>query len=148
MRRSLSLATAPGSNLTRWLSQHGVITPVAGMTIVATNGASVYTTTTNANGYYSFTTPAGIYTVTYGSVPASYGTVVASSNTPGGNSEAGNVAATSRVAPDQSHVNGTTVSLVRGEANWHVDFAFTISSNWATGCGSRTTRTATPRQVS
>ncbi|MFN8489149.1 MAG: SdrD B-like domain-containing protein [Caldilineaceae bacterium] len=106
------------------LASTGVITPVAGMTIVATNGATVYTTTTNANGYYSFTVPAGTYTVNYGSVPVSYGTVTPSS-TPGGNSESGNAGSYQQSGnPDQSHTNNTTVTLAAGEANWHVDFAF------------------------
>ena len=84
----------------------------------------VYTTTTNAAGYYSFTVLPGAYTVTYGSVPAGYGSP----------HPAARPVATARVAmpadirqpgnPDQSHVNGTTVTLTDGQANWHVDFAF------------------------
>ncbi len=103
----------------------GTITPVAGMLITATAGANVYTTTTNAAGYYSFTTPAGTYNVTYGSVPASYGTVTQSS-TPGGNTENGNAGVYAETGnPDQSHTNGVTVTVAAGQANWHVDFAFT-----------------------
>ena len=45
------------------------------MVITATAGANVYTTTTNVSGYYSFTLLPGSYTVQYGPVPASYGTV-------------------------------------------------------------------------
>jgi len=106
----------------------GVIIPVAGMVITATNGIDVFTTTTNANGYYSFTVPGTLteqtYTVSYGDVPAQYG-AVEPSNTPGGGSESGNAGIYAESGnPDQSHTNGTTVTLVAGEANWQVDFAF------------------------
>ncbi|MBU6351284.1 MAG: AraC family transcriptional regulator [Chloroflexi bacterium] len=47
--------------------------------ITATSGSAVYTTTTDAQGYSSFTVPAGTYTVIYGSAVAS--------GTPGGSSE-------------------------------------------------------------
>ena len=57
-------------------------------------------------------------------MPASYGTVTPSA-TPGGNSESGNAGVYEETGnPDQSHQNNTTVTLARGEANWHVDFAF------------------------
>ncbi len=57
-------------------------------------------------------------------MPSGYGTV-APSNTPGGNNESGNVGVYAETGnPDQSHANGTTVTLAAGEANWHVDFAF------------------------
>jgi hypothetical protein len=80
----------------------GVITPVAGMVITATDGVNVYTTTTTAQGYYSFTVAAGTYTVTYGSVPAFYGAVVPR-NTPLGNSASGNAGLYEEPGnPDQS----------------------------------------------
>ena len=106
------------------LASTGVITPVAGIVIAATDGANVYTTTTSAQGYYSFTVTAGTYTVTYGSVASSYGNVVPSS-TPGGNSESGNEGAYQEGGnPDQSHANGTVITVGPGEANWSMDFAF------------------------
>ena len=108
------------------LASTGVLTPVAGMVITATGGSIVYTTTTNAQGYYSFTVPGGTYTVTYGSVPSSYGNVVRSS-TPGGSSESGNAGSYQQSGnPDQSHQNNTTVTVGAGEANWKVDFAFNL----------------------
>ncbi|MFN8489134.1 MAG: SdrD B-like domain-containing protein [Caldilineaceae bacterium] len=108
------------------LASTGVITPVAGMVIQATaSNGQVYTATTNAAGYYSFTVPANVtYTVHYGSVPASYGNVVASS-TPGGNRETGNAGSYQQSGnPDQSHAQDSAVFLQAGEGNWHVDFAF------------------------
>ncbi|MBU6351286.1 MAG: hypothetical protein KGS73_14185, partial [Chloroflexi bacterium] len=109
------------------LASTGVITPVAGMVITATSGSAVYTTTTDAQGYYSFTVPAGTYTVIYGSVPSSYGSVVPSS-TPGGNSESGNEGSYQQSGnPDQSHQNNTTVTVGPGEANWTIDFAFNLA---------------------
>jgi hypothetical protein len=103
----------------------GVITPVAGMVITATDGVNVYTTTTTAQGYYSFTVAAGTYTVTYGSVPAFYGDVVPS-NTPLGNSASGNAGLYQEPGnPDQSRPQNTTVTVGSGEANWTIDFAFT-----------------------
>jgi len=103
----------------------GVITPVAGMRITVTSGINVYTTTTNSLGYYSFTVPAGVYTVTYGSVPVGYGLMVPSS-IPGGNRENGNAGSYAEPGtPDRSHDNGTRVTVASGEANWQVDFAFT-----------------------
>ena len=79
---------------------------------------------TNAQGYYSFTVPAGTYTVTYGSVPSGYGNVVPS-GTPGGNSESGNEGSYQQGGnPDQSHTNNTTVTVGAGQANWTIDFAF------------------------
>ena len=65
------------------LASTGSITPVAGMLITATDGTSTYNTTTNAQGYYSFSVPAGTYTVTYGTAPS--GTMA--SATPGGSTE-------------------------------------------------------------
>ncbi|MBU6349568.1 MAG: hypothetical protein KGS73_05415, partial [Chloroflexi bacterium] len=110
------------------LANTGVITPVAGMVITATSGSAVYTTTTDAQGYYSFTVSAGTYTVTYGSVPSSYGSVVPSS-TPGGSSESGNEGSYQQSGnPDQSHQNSTTVTVASGEANWTIDFAFNLPS--------------------
>ncbi|MFN8488963.1 MAG: SdrD B-like domain-containing protein [Caldilineaceae bacterium] len=106
------------------LAATGVITPVQGLVITATAGAHVYTTTTNSAGYYSFSVPAGTYQVTYGVVPASYGPLTPS-RTPGGASESGNAGFYAETGqPDQSHANGTTVTVSDGEANWHVDFAF------------------------
>ncbi|MEM7132615.1 MAG: SdrD B-like domain-containing protein [Chloroflexota bacterium] len=106
------------------LASTGIITPVVGIVIMATNGTDVYSTTTDVNGYYSFTVPADTYTVTYGMVPPAYGDVVPSS-TPGGNSETGNAGTYQEAGdPDRSHENGTTVTLAPGEENWHVDFAF------------------------
>ncbi|MFN8489126.1 MAG: SdrD B-like domain-containing protein [Caldilineaceae bacterium] len=108
------------------LANTGSITPVVGLVITATNSSSgvVYTATTDAQGYYSFTAPAGTYTVHYGRVPASYGAVIPSA-TPGGNRESGNAGSYQQSSnPDQSHVNGTTVTVAAGEANWHIDFAF------------------------
>ncbi|MEZ4675059.1 MAG: SdrD B-like domain-containing protein [Caldilineaceae bacterium] len=101
----------------------GMITPVAGMVITATaSDGTEYVETTDAAGYYSFTVPGDTYTVTYGTVPAGYGVVVPSS-TPGGNRETGNGGAYQDDA-DLSHENNTTVTVIGGEANWHVDFAF------------------------
>jgi len=111
------------------IANTGSLTPVAGIVITATgaNGA-VFTTTTNAAGYYSFTVAAGTYTVTYGAIPASYGSVVPSS-TPAGNTESGNAGSFAQSGkPDQSHANNTTVTVAAGQANWHVDFAFTPAS--------------------
>ncbi|MFN8489124.1 MAG: SdrD B-like domain-containing protein [Caldilineaceae bacterium] len=106
------------------LASTGTITPVAGLTIVATSLLGTYTTTTNSLGYYSFTVLAGTYAVTYGSVPASYG-VATPSATPGGSSETGNAGSYQQSGnSDQSHANGTTVTLTDGQANWHIDFAF------------------------
>ncbi len=100
-------------------------TPVVGMVITATaSSGEVYTTTTNVNGYYSFTVAADTYTVTYGAVPAGYGVVVPSA-TPGGSSESGNAGSYAEGGnPDQSHTQNTLVTLAAGETNWHVDFAF------------------------
>jgi uncharacterized repeat protein (TIGR01451 family) len=103
----------------------GTLTPVAGMVITATSGANVYTTTTDANGYYSFTVPAGTYTVNYGPVPASYGPVVVS-GTPAGATASGNAGSYAQTGnPDQARPNGATVTVAAGEANWSIDFAFT-----------------------
>jgi len=100
------------------------IIPVAGMVITATSGANVYTTTTNSQGYYSFTVAGGTYSVTYGFVPASYGLVFASA-TPGGSTESGNAGLyAENDDPDRSHVNNTTVTVAAGQANWYIDFAF------------------------
>ena len=102
----------------------GVITPVAGLLITATNGIQIHTATTNSQGYYSFTVEAGTYTVTYGSVPATYGTVVAS-ETPGGNQANGNAGRYQDPGKnDQNHANGTVVTLTDGQANWQIDFVF------------------------
>jgi len=107
------------------LANTGVLTPVSGMLITATDGVNVYTTTTNAQGYYSFTVPAGTYTVTHGDMPAAYGPVDSStalgSATLSGSS--GSYAQTGN--PDQSHPQNTVLTLGAGEANWQVDFAFT-----------------------
>ncbi|MCX6042297.1 MAG: carboxypeptidase regulatory-like domain-containing protein, partial [Caldilinea sp.] len=113
------------------LASTGVITPVAGMVITATGAnGTVYTTTTNAQGYYSFTVAAGTYTVTYGSVPSSYGSMVPS-GTPGGSSESGSEGGYQQNGnPDQSHQNNTTVTVGAGEANWTVDFAFTLPAQF------------------
>ncbi|CAN5605541.1 hypothetical protein BH10CHL1_BH10CHL1_03290 [soil metagenome] len=106
------------------LANTGTITPVAGMTITATDGTHLYTAQTNTAGYYSFTLPVGTYTVSYGSVPSIYGAVVPSA-TPGGNTESGNAGLYADSSnPDQSHANNTTVTVTDGQANWHVDFAF------------------------
>src|SRR5262249_2337798 len=106
------------------LASTGTLTPIAGMTITATNGTTTYTTAANAAGYYSFTVLPGTYTVSYGSVPGSYGITMPSS-TPGGSSETGNAGSDQEMGnPDQSQQNHATVPLARGEANWHVDFAF------------------------
>ncbi|MFN8489141.1 MAG: carboxypeptidase regulatory-like domain-containing protein [Caldilineaceae bacterium] len=63
--------TLSGSNQTATvLPARGRKTPVGGMVITATDSTgTVYTTTTDANGYYTFSVPADVYTVTYGSVP-------------------------------------------------------------------------------
>ncbi|MEZ4732232.1 MAG: SdrD B-like domain-containing protein [Caldilineaceae bacterium] len=100
----------------------GTVIPVAGMVITATDGVNEYTAVTDAAGYYSFTVPGGAYLVTYGEVPAAYGTVTPSA-APGGDSESGNGGAYQDNA-DQSHENGTFVIVAGGEANWQVDFAF------------------------
>jgi len=107
------------------LANTGVITPVAGMLITATTGGQVYTTTTNALGYYSFTVPGNLtYTVHYGAVPAVYGAVIPSA-TPGGNHEQGNAGVYAESGnPDRSHTQDTTVFVQPGEANWLTDFAF------------------------
>ncbi|MEM7127895.1 MAG: SdrD B-like domain-containing protein [Chloroflexota bacterium] len=108
----------------------GDLTPIVGMVITATratqDGPEIFTTTTNAMGYYSFTVPADTYTVTYGSTPANYGTLVPSA-TPGGNSESGNAGSYQEANnPDQSHSNGTTLTVAPAEENWHIDFAFNV----------------------
>ena len=109
------------------LASTGTVTPIAGVVISATDGTNTYTTTTDANGYYSFTVDAGTYTVTYGSIPAVYG-LVKPSSTPAGNIEIGNAGQYQQSGqPDQSHANGTSVTLAPAEANWHVDFALTPS---------------------
>jgi uncharacterized repeat protein (TIGR01451 family) len=103
----------------------GTLTPVAGMVITATNGANVYTTTTDASGYYSFSVPAGTYIVNYGPVPAAYGAVM-QSGTPAGATTSGNAGSYAQSGnPDQARPNGTTVTVAAGQANWTVDFAFT-----------------------
>ncbi len=108
------------------LASTGVITPVAGMVITATNGISTFVTATNAQGYYSFSVPPGTYTVTYGSMPAAYG-VTQPSATPGGASESGNSGSYQQAGnPDQSHANGTVVTVGANESNWAVDFAFNV----------------------
>ncbi|MCW1967785.1 MAG: hypothetical protein KIH69_006660, partial [Anaerolineae bacterium] len=99
----------------------GTITPVAGMVITASNGISTFTATTDASGYYSFSVPAGTYTVTYGPVPGAYGAVVASS-TPLGGSASGN-AGSYAGGGDQSRPQNSTITLAAGEANWTMDFA-------------------------
>ncbi len=103
----------------------GVLTPVSGMLITATDSAgAVFTTTTNGSGYYSFTVSGGTYTVTYGAVPSIYGVVLPSA-TPGGATESGNAGVYQESGNlDQSHPNNTVVTVAAGEANWHVDFAF------------------------
>lgn len=102
----------------------GVITPLAGLLITATNGTQIYTATTDNQGYYSFTVEAGTYTVTYGSVPASYGTATAS-ETPGGNQVNGDAGQYQEPGKgDQNHANGTVVTLTDGQANWQIDFVF------------------------
>lgn len=103
----------------------GVIIPVEGLLITATDGVNQYSTTTDANGYYSFTVPAGSYIVSYGPMPAAYGDVVPSAH-PGGNEESGNAGIYREVLVDESHMQNTMVTLQAGEANWHVDFAFTV----------------------
>ncbi len=103
----------------------GSITPVAGMVISATDGAVTYTVTTNAQGYYSFSVPAGTYTVTYGAMPLAYGLVLPSA-TPGSGTLSGNSGSYAEGGnPDQSHPQGTVVTVDETEANWQVDFAFT-----------------------
>lgn len=102
----------------------GTITPIAGMTITATDGVNVFTATTDSNGYYSFTVAAGTYTVTYGALPAPYSGAIPSA-TPGAAALTGNSGTYQEAGdPDVSHPNGTTVTLVAGEANYEVDFAF------------------------
>ena len=102
----------------------GVITPLAGLLITATNGTQFYTATTNSQGYYSFTVEADTYTVTYGSVPTTYGAIVAS-ETPGGNQvtgDAGHYQDLSKIG--QNYANGTIITLTDGQANWQLDFVF------------------------
>lgn len=102
----------------------GVITPVAGLLITATNGTQVYTATTNSQGYYSFTVEAGTYTVTYSAVPAPYGAATAS-ETPGGKQENGDAGHYQEPGKtEQNHANGTVVTLTDGQANWQIDFVF------------------------
>lgn len=104
----------------------GVITVIAGMVITAADGTNVYTVTTNSDGYYSFIVPGGTYTVTYGSVPALYGIVVPSTVV-SGTSVSGNAGAYREGGnPDANHGQHTTVTVAAGEANWQVDFAFTL----------------------
>jgi uncharacterized repeat protein (TIGR01451 family) len=108
------------------LASTGIITPVAGMGITATDGTNTYTTTTNAQGYYSFTVPTGTYTVTYGAVPPSYGAVVPSS-TPGSNSASGNAGSYQQGGnPDQSRPQNSTVTISAGQSNWTMDYAFNL----------------------
>jgi uncharacterized repeat protein (TIGR01451 family) len=113
-----------------WLESDGdgnvntaFVSPIAGMVITATNGVVVYTTTTNVNGYYSFTLPAGTYTVTYGAVPPTYGPALPSA-TPASNSASGNVGSY-QGGNDQSRPQNATVTLAAGQANWTMDYAFT-----------------------
>lgn len=102
----------------------GVITPLAALLITATNGTQIYTATTNSQGYYSFTVEAGTYTVTYGSVPNSYGATTASETT-GGNQEKGDAGRYQEPGKtEQNHANGTVVTLTEGQANWQIDFVF------------------------
>jgi len=94
----------------------GTIAPVANHVLTATNaGGLIYTTTTDINGYYTFTVPAGTYTVTYGLPPAGY----EASSTPGG----GVVDAASG-GNDTSHSNSTVVTLNPSDIITTVDFAF------------------------
>lgn len=102
----------------------GVITPVVGMVISATNGITVYTTTIDDQGYFSFTVPSGIYTVTYGTVPAGYG-AVEPSTVVGAASLSGTKAGAYQDDQDVTHPQDTTVTLAPGETNWNLDFAFT-----------------------
>ena len=102
------------------------ILPVTGLVITATaSSGQVYTATTDALGYYSFTVPANVtYTIHYGPVPAIYGNVIASA-TPGGNAESGNAGSYQQSGnPDLSHAQDTTIYLKTNQANWHLDFAF------------------------
>ncbi|MCW1967384.1 MAG: carboxypeptidase regulatory-like domain-containing protein, partial [Anaerolineae bacterium] len=97
----------------------GVITPVVGKVITATDETGrVYTTQTNATGYYTFSVPANhTYTVNYG--PAPLGTTP--SNTPNDNS-----ASNSDMGLDQqSRPNGVTVLLRPGDVILTIDFGFT-----------------------
>ena len=80
--------------------------PVTGHVLTATSSTGVvYTTTTDVNGQYTFTVPAGVYTVTYGAAP----TGTTPSVTPGGST-------VNNASPDnQSHSNNTVVTLGAGE---------------------------------
>jgi len=46
------------------LASTGTVTPIAGLTITATDGVNTFTAVTDANGYYSFTVPPGTYDAT------------------------------------------------------------------------------------
>ncbi|MFN8489714.1 MAG: SdrD B-like domain-containing protein [Caldilineaceae bacterium] len=98
----------------------GVVTPVMGIVITATSSSGeVYTTTTDSTGYYSFTVPIGAYTVTYGSVPSSYGPVVPSATPNSATADRTNLG-----VDQQSRPNGTVVTLVAGDHIPTIDFAF------------------------
>jgi uncharacterized repeat protein (TIGR01451 family) len=77
----------------------------------------VYTTTTDSNGLYTFTVPAGTYSVTYGLPPIGY----QASSSPGGNL----ISATSG-GNDTSHANNSVVTLNPSDVITTVDFGFNL----------------------
>ncbi|MEI2728793.1 MAG: SdrD B-like domain-containing protein [Candidatus Nanopelagicales bacterium] len=79
--------------------------------------AAVYTTTTDSNGLYTFTVPAGTYSVTYGLPPIGY----QASSSPGGNL----ISATSG-GNDTSHANNSVVTLNPSDVITTVDFGFNL----------------------
>ncbi len=103
----------------------GIITPVVGKVITATDETgTVYTTTTNAAGYYTFTVPANhTYTVNYGAAPA--GTSV--SATPNDNT-----ASNSDLGTDQqSRPNNVVIVTRPGDVISSIDFGFSTSPSTA-----------------
>ena len=95
-----------------------VIGPLANHLITATaqNGV-VYTTMTDANGLYTFTVPAGVYTVTYGTAPAGY---------QASTSLGGSVITSSSTGDNQSHANNSVITLNPSEVIMTVDFGFNL----------------------
>ena len=92
--------------------------PVANQVLTATNASgTVYTTTTDSNGLYTFTVPAGTYSVTYGLPPIGY----QASSSPGGNL----ISATSG-GNDTSHANNSVVTLNPSDVITTVDFGFNL----------------------
>ena len=99
------------------IASTGTITPVLGQVITATSATGiVYTQTTNSQGYYTFTVPAGTYTVTYGAVPA--GMLPSLAPNPS------TASAASPGTDQRSRPNNTVVTLLANDVISSIDFAF------------------------